>query len=146
MKKDKKLLFTSSFGTGMSSAKVIFLVKVYFSGLIYTMGAQIPNVLIQNPFKIRFWRLDLGWFSIRMIVTMTAPKAVVLTLQKWKQHIGIQNGDYLFRFRMVRLFGFGILIKIWTWWVFKLVTLQTLNSLLTTKEYSGVTMLDQSNF
>ena len=56
--------------------------------------------------------MDLGWFGIRMIGTMTASKAIVLTLQKWNQYIGIQDGDYLFKFGMAGLFGVGILIEI----------------------------------
>ena len=35
------------------------------------VGAQITKIQIQNPFKIqKFWCLDLGWFYIKIIVTI----------------------------------------------------------------------------
>ena len=35
------------------------------------VGARIPNIQIQNPFKFgMFWCLDVGWFVIRMIGTI----------------------------------------------------------------------------
>ena len=66
-------------------------------------GLEYPNIWIQNPFKIKmFLGSDLGWFGFRMIGTIAT--AIVATIQKWNQYIGIWDGGYWIRFRMVRLF------------------------------------------
>ena len=49
----------------------ILFVKCPIPRVESTVGARMTNIQIQNPFKIwKFWCLDLGWFYIRMIVTI----------------------------------------------------------------------------
>ena len=65
--------------------------------------AQIPNIQIQNSFKIgMFWCLDLGWYGTI---------AIVPAFQKWNWYT---DGGYLVRFRMVGLFSFGMSFGIQT--------------------------------
>ena len=55
--------------------------------------------------------LDLGWFGIKMIGTITTPIAIVTSIWKWNQYIEIQDGSYLVRFGMVGMSGVGMPFK-----------------------------------
>ena len=87
-----------------------YLVSLCKESDIITKGAQILNIQIYNLFQNRtFWCSYLRWFSIRIIRTLATAIAIVLTIRKQNQHIGIQNGGYLVRFGMFGLFSFGML-------------------------------------
>ena len=92
----------------------IFLV---FGSFLNSGGLNKEHMISEPIQNQRFWCSDLGFFGIRMIKII----AIVPTIQKMNQVIGIQNGDLFIWVGMVKLFGFGM--------SFEIIIIQHLNNL-----------------
>ena len=97
-----------------------------------------------NSWRILNLKQHLGWLGIGKIRTIASAKAIVPTIQKRNQCVGIEDSIYLVEFGMVRLFGFGMLFGIQTienpngFWPFKIWFCWVLQPPLYVKEVKGV--------